>query len=146
MADFLRELPHDKCVVVLPHPCCARAKSTYHYFRKEKNEHLLKYIDAIEVINETMTRKSNLAALGWAISLGKPLTAGSDGHRKDRVGEAITYAKATSKKEFLNCIKNGETFVQGQELKPNQRVMAGVNIVFQKSRVRNNLKLDSEEL
>jgi len=146
MKDLLLDLQEEKCLVVLPHPCCARAKSTYHYFQDSSRAYLLEYIHAIEVINETMTRKNNLAALGWAMSLAKPLAAGSDGHRPNRVGEAITYAKAKNKTEFLDAVKKGKTFVKGTELKPNQRLMAGVNIVLQKSRVRNNRKLDTEEL
>lgn len=146
MKDLLLDLQEEKCLVVLPHPCCARAKSTFLYFQNPSYAYLLEHIHAIEVINETMTRKNNLAALGWAMSLAKPLAAGSDGHRRDRVGEAITYAKAKNKTEFLDAVKRGEAFVKGTELKPNQRLMAGVNIVLQKSRVRTNRRLDSEEL
>ncbi len=146
MKDFLLDLQEEKCLVILPHPCCVRAKSTFHYFQNPSRAYLLECIHAIEVINETMTRKSNLAALGWAMSLAKPFSAGSDGHRPDRVGEAITYAKAKNKTEFLDAIKKGKAMVRGTELKPNERLMAGVSIVLQKSRVRNNHRLDSEEL
>ena len=79
IADLLYDLARVECVVVLPHPCCARIKSTYHYFQQADRQHLLNYVHGIEVINETMTRKNNLAALGWAMALGKPFTAGSDG-------------------------------------------------------------------
>ena len=144
MKELLEDLSQEDCLIVVPHPCCARIKSTYHFFRKKTYAPLLKHVHAIEVINETMPRKSNLAALGWAMELGKPITAGSDGHRPNRVGEAVTYARASNKKEFLDAIKEGKCFVQGSELRPNERLMDAFHLVAEKAKIRNNKRLDKE--
>lgn len=45
---------------------------------------------------------------------GKGLIAGSDSHTKLRLGSCFTAAKAASKKEFLNQIRNGNTIVAGR--------------------------------
>lgn len=144
IADLLEDTAHVHCLVVLPHPVCARIKSTFHHFKADRRKHLLEYVHAIEVINEKMTHRNNLTALGWATALGKPMTAGSDGHRPDNVGAAVTAAKAKTKEEFLDAIKEGVAIVRGTELKMNQRVTAAYYLVAEKAKTRKNKKIDGE--
>lgn len=144
MRDLLFDLKDERCIVVLPHPVCARIKSTYHYFKKPSKQYLLEYVDGIEVINETMTHRNNLTALGWATSLGKPITAGSDGHRPDRVGEAVTAAKVSSKSAFLDAVKAGDTIIRGKELKLSKRFAGAYHLVVEKAKMRHNKRLDKE--
>lgn len=46
--------------------------------------------DAIEVMNGRNTSKGNKRAMRLADELGKPFTGGSDAHRPDSIGEALT--------------------------------------------------------
>jgi predicted metal-dependent phosphoesterase TrpH len=139
--DLLDDLVEERCVVVLPHPIGAKTRASYGYFQRKKNNHLLDYIDVIEVINETMTHKANLASLGWAVQLGKPISAGSDGHTLKRLGEAVVAAKAKNKNQFLDALRDGKTVLVGKELRFRQRVGAYLHIVKEKARVRKNRRV-----
>lgn len=144
MAELLAQLQQEECVTVLPHPVCTQIKSTYSFFTRKHRSHLLNYIDAIEVINETMKHKSNLTALGWAVSMGKPFTAGSDGHRIDRVGEAVTAARAKTIKQYLDAVKAGETHVAGKELRMSERLNGAWHLIAEKAKIRSNRRIDRD--
>jgi len=139
--DLLPDLQLERCVVAIPHPVGAKTRASYGFFQRRKNQRLLSYTHAIEVINETMTHKSNLTALGWAIQYQKPMTAGSDGHMLKRLGEAVTAAHVTTRAGLLDAIKHGHTFVAGKELGLPERVGTYLHIVKEKARIGKNRRM-----
>jgi len=144
MHDLLPALEREKCVIALPHPFCAKPKNSYALLHKEKNEHLLDYLHAIEVINETMTHQSNLAALGWAVQLKKGAIAGSDAHISQRLGMAVTAAKAKTHTEFLDAIRKGRVLVAGSEINFTSRVAVAFRLLREKGRLLKNIRVDKE--
>jgi len=132
--QLLPDLQAERCVVMLPHPVGSKNRACFHYFQKQENRYLLKYVHVIEAINETMTHKSNLTSLGWSVQLGKPVTAGSDGHILRRLGEAITAAQVSDMAGFLDAVKSGHTVINGREMRLSERIGAAYVILKEKVR------------
>lgn len=73
--------------------------------------------DAIEVYNSRLiTGRANRQARRFAIDRGLPMTAGSDAHISEMVGQAITIVEADTDDfgEILNAIADGRTQVRGK--------------------------------
>ncbi len=102
------------CLIVLPHPYTRKPKNSYRFFRKRKE--MLKQIDAIEGLNSLIRRKSNLLSIGWAQSIGKPITGGSDAHELHQVGKTVTCCKHSSVSGFLDDIRKKKSKVVGLEV------------------------------
>lgn len=122
MQQLLTWLSEYECVRHLPHPFAPQPRRSYPYFNRKMNKWMLNKVDSIEVFNANVTRKGNLAALGWSVHLSKGGAGGSDGHDLKWLGHGITISKAASVKEHLDNIKSGAIEVQGVELKPKERV------------------------
>lgn len=121
MCDLLRWLSVEPCITTLPHPFAPQPRRSYGFFNRRKR--LLKNVDAIEILNTNITRRGNLGAAGWALSLDKGATGGSDGHRLKWLGRAVTVSTARSVKEHLLAIKEGAVEIYGLELKPGERAL-----------------------
>lgn len=140
MIELLLDAADEHCVIAIPHPFASSIKNSYRFFRKRTE--LFQYIHAIEAINETMNHRANLSSLGWAVHHRKTTTAGSDGHSLNRMGMAVTAAKAKNKTELLNAIKAGRVHITGQEITVPKRIVVGLHLLREKARIRINKKLD----
>ncbi len=105
-------------VVVFPHPYGAAFTSVCNpIFSKSRQEALLGMADGIEVINGGNVHRWNMKAAELGVNLGSGLTAGSDGHNLFQMGSAVTCAACRkSRKDFLNAIKQKETWTIGKEV------------------------------
>lgn len=103
------------CKIVAPHPysinmegICSKLHSDF------IDNKILSKFDAIEVINGSILKNMNLNAISLAETLNSGITGGSDGHRLE-VGKVVTYTKnPVTKENFLDEIKNKNTFVTGR--------------------------------
>ncbi len=123
MADLLDMLEDEECVIHLPHPFAPQPRRSYNYLSSKRRADLLAKVDTIEAFNQTVTRRANLSALGWAVQLGKGIAGGSDGHLLRRMGCGVTVTHAASVEEHLVAIRKGEASVVGKELRPHERVI-----------------------
>jgi predicted metal-dependent phosphoesterase TrpH len=131
MEEILIALTSHNAVVAIAHPFGPPPKKSHHFFTRQKRSHLLQHVHAVEVFNkqshllqhvhavEVFNKQShspvaNYASHGWAASLGKPMIGGSDGHTLIVLGHGITYAKANTRQQFLDAIKQGKCSVVGQ--------------------------------
>lgn len=75
----------------------------------------MSYIDTIEVLNGAITPQENNLAITVACLYDKNIIAGSDSHILESIGTTFTEAKdAKSKEEFLQALKAGKVYVQGE--------------------------------
>ncbi|MCK5150471.1 MAG: PHP domain-containing protein [Candidatus Thorarchaeota archaeon] len=101
-------------LVILPHPCDPLRKHTA--VRKGLPEDLIsKHVDLIEGINSRcLINLFNTRAQKLAGRLGKPLTAGSDGHSFLEVGNAKTWLQdINTADDIFKALKSGRTQITG---------------------------------
>ena len=101
-------------LTVLPHPCDPLRKHTA--IRRGLPEKLIrKHVDLIEGINSrNIVNLFNTKAQNLAKKLGKPMTAGSDGHSFLEVGNARTWLQdVSSAEDIYKALKNGRTQITG---------------------------------
>lgn len=127
-------LSDEECVTYLPHPFGPQPRRSYQFLSRKTRRDLLGRIDAIEVFNMALTRRSNLSALGWAVQLGKGIAGGSDGHHLKWLGCGVTASKATSVEEHLKAVKRARVHVVGRELQQHQRVGIAQQVLNSKLR------------
>ncbi|MFW6002810.1 MAG: PHP domain-containing protein [Halanaeroarchaeum sp.] len=105
---------HDRGgIAIVPHP-----------FQKSRSgvapnvsTEALRSADAIEVYNSRLlTGRSNRRAERFARKYGLPMTAGSDAHIAEMVGQAVTLVDApeTTVESVLEAIRTGQTTVEGK--------------------------------
>jgi predicted metal-dependent phosphoesterase TrpH len=121
LRDLLAMLDEEECVVSLPHPFAPQPRQSYRFVSRRRD--LAAQVDVVEVFNQSMTRRANLAALGWAVQLRRGAVGGSDGHVLKRLGQGVTVTKATSVAEHLDLVAKGAARIYGVELKAHQRVL-----------------------
>lgn len=80
-------------------------------------EHVLQKIDAVEVMNFTMSNQRNNKAAKLCDELHKKHTAGSDSHHASTIGKVTVRAEAENPYEFLQRTKTGNTIVVGLQRK-----------------------------
>lgn len=136
LPELLQLLAEEQCVVSLPHPFAPGPRHSHKFF--EQRHALAVQADAIEAFNATMTRRANLAALGWAVQLQRGVVGGSDGHQLKRLGSGVTAAHATTVEEFLDAIRDKRASVHGLELRPAQRVFDYANTSV-KTKIKNGV-------
>jgi len=112
--DETLERIHDQGgIAVIPHPF----QKSRHGVAPHVTEDQLASADAIEVYNSRLfTGRSNRQAERFAIERGLPMTAGSDAHISELVGQAITEVGADDRtpEAILDAIRHGRTSVIGQ--------------------------------
>lgn len=105
-AETIREAKEDGCLVIIPHP--------YHLFRHAVGLHeedALSMADALEAYNSRYYfNTSNEAAAKKAKELNKPITAGSDAHECEFVGNGINLIDAEERSidSIFKSIKEGK--------------------------------------
>jgi predicted metal-dependent phosphoesterase TrpH len=108
--DRIREMGG---IAVVPHPF----QSSRHGVAPHVSRDQLARADAIEVYNSRLlTGLANRRAERFAAERGLPMTAGSDAHISEMVGQAVTDVRTddASVEGILDAIRAGETSVVGQ--------------------------------
>lgn len=141
--ELLDELRRRNCVVSVPHPFAVPPRRSYRFF-SNGNRHLLKHVHTVEVINQTMLHKQNLAAIGWAMQFDKGMVGGSDGHNLAPLGSAFTISRAQSWEEFLDEVRKKHVAVLGEERKLRHHVLNATNILREKAKILSNMRMRKE--
>ena len=100
-------------LAVVPHPF----QEARHGVLANISKDTLTAADAIEVYNSRLlTGRANRQAERFALKHGMPMTAGSDAHVSEMVGQAITHVDATEREQeaILTAIREGRTEVAGK--------------------------------
>lgn len=100
-------------LAVVPHPF----QKSRHGVAPHITDEQLSSADAIEVYNSRLlTGRSNRQAESFAVNRGLPMTAGSDAHIAEMVGQAVTEvgAEERSVDSILAAIRDGRTSVVGK--------------------------------
>ena len=100
-------------VAVVPHPF----QESRHGVMARITREQLAEADAIEVYNSRLiTGRANRQAERFARSRGIPMTAGSDAHISEMVGQAVTRVGASdpSADAILEAIRRGDTSIEGK--------------------------------
>jgi len=100
-------------IAVIPHPF----QRSRHGVAPHVSAAELASADAIEVYNSRLlTGRSNRQAERFAREHGLPMTAGSDAHISEMIGQAVTEIDATerSAEAILDAIREGKTTVLGK--------------------------------
>ncbi|MFP8956269.1 PHP domain-containing protein [Natrialbaceae archaeon A-CW3] len=127
-------------IAVVPHPF----QESRHGVMARISRKQLAMADAIEVYNSRLiTGRANRQAERFAESRGLPMTAGSDAHISEMVGQAVTRvdAEERSSEAILAAIKAGETTIEGKRTPwhisfrqaaggVKRRMISGVNQLF----------------
>ncbi|ELZ13758.1 PHP domain protein [Halovivax asiaticus JCM 14624] len=105
---------HDRGgIAVVPHPY----QESRHGVMARITRDELAAADAIEVYNSRLlTGRANRQAERFAIERGLPMTAGSDAHISEMVGQAVTHVDADehSAEAIVEAIADGRTAVEGK--------------------------------
>jgi len=99
-------------IAVVPHPF----QKSRHGVAPHVTDDQLANADALEVYNSRLfTGRSNRQAETFAVERGLPMTAGSDAHISELVGQAVTEVGAdeASAEAILDAIREGRTSVIG---------------------------------
>ncbi|MFC6975993.1 PHP domain-containing protein [Halomicroarcula sp. GCM10025709] len=98
---------------VVPHPFQESRSGVLEHISKDE----LAAADAIEVYNSRLlTGRSNRQAERFARRRGLPMTAGSDAHIAEMVGQAVTNVDAADRSQdaILEAVRDGRTTVEGE--------------------------------
>jgi predicted metal-dependent phosphoesterase TrpH len=110
--ETLERIHEQGGIAVIPHPF----QKSRHGVAPHITDDQLASADALEVYNSRLfTGRSNRQAERFAIERGLPMTAGSDAHISEMVGQAITEVGANdrSPEAILEAIRHGRTSVIG---------------------------------
>ena len=100
-------------LAVVPHPF----QEARHGVLANISRDALTAADAIEVYNSRLlTGRANRQAARFARKRGMPMTAGSDAHISEMVGQAVTYVDASDRESeaILDAIREGRTEIDGK--------------------------------
>ena len=110
--ETIKRIKSQNGLVVIPHPF-------FKYYRfKEDLNNLLEDIDAVEVLNGTISKSANKKALDFVKKNDLAFTAGSDAHSPCFVGKAYLeiLGDQLSTEEIISAIKNKKGMVGGKEV------------------------------
>lgn len=104
-------------LIIFPHPHCAVFTGIHNtYFPEEHRMQLYAQVDGVEVINAGNLKKWNLKSALLGFNLGQAITGGSDGHRLEHMGNAVSYASTPKdRRAFLDAVKSYRSKVVGKE-------------------------------
>lgn len=111
--ETLRRIRAQDGIAIVPHPF----QKARHGVAPHVTDEQLADADALEVYNSRLlTGRSNRLAEQFAVEHGVPMTAGSDAHIAEMVGQAVTRIDATehSVSAVLDAIREGRTSVLGK--------------------------------
>lgn len=114
---FLDQVKEQGGITSIPHP--------FDPFKHTPNnpEFLVESIDAIEVFNARCPSVVyNKKALNFAKKHDLGMTAGSDAHTPEEVGNAYTVADVDNLEDFKKAILEGKTKINGRLIKSSSRI------------------------
>ena len=112
-AETLDRIRDQGGTAVVPHPFQESRSGVLEHISKDE----LATADAIEVYNSRLlTGRSNRQAARFARRRGLPMTAGSDAHIAEMVGQAVTTVDAdeATVPAILDAVREGRTTVEGE--------------------------------
>lgn len=107
-----------RTVIIFPHPYSAVYTGICNfYFSEVRLNEIFKKVDGVEAINGENLNKWNLKSTVLGFNIEKSMTGGSDGHKIQHMGSAVSYAKCPGDRAaFLNAVKNRRAKVMGKEI------------------------------
>jgi hypothetical protein len=111
--DTLDRIHEQGGIAVIPHPFQKSRHGVAHKITRDQ----LASADAIEVYNSRLlTGRANRQAERFAERRNLPMTAGSDAHISEMVGQAVTHVDAEDPtvESILDAIADGRTSVEGR--------------------------------
>ena len=123
---------------VLPHPFM-RVKGSYRKIKRDPST--LKYVDGIEVLNASKSKKDNQKSAIWCTSLNLPFIAGSDSHIPSTIGNALTVTTASTPSSIIDQIKKKRVLVEGESDKFFTNIR-GMGVIF-KNKLRKKKDFES---
>jgi hypothetical protein len=111
--DTLDRIHEQGGIAVIPHPFQKSRHGVAHKITRDQ----LASADAIEVYNSRLlTGRANRQAERFAERRNLPMTAGSDAHISEMVGQAVTHvdAEEPTVESILDAIADGRTSVEGR--------------------------------
>ena len=110
--ETIRRIKNQNGFVFIPHPFFS------HYRFKEDLNNILEDIDAVEVLNASISKGANKKALDFVEKNNLPFTAGSDAHSSCFVGRSYLEIPGNqlSVEEVLMAIKNKKGKIKGKEI------------------------------
>ncbi|GGN96197.1 PHP domain-containing protein [Haloarcula pellucida] len=112
-AETLDRIRDQGGLAVVPHPFQESRHGVLEHISKDE----LATADAIEVYNSRLlTGRSNRQAERFARRRGLPMTAGSDAHIAEMVGQAVTKVDTDERSvdAILDAVEKGQTTVEGE--------------------------------
>jgi len=115
--DIIKRARQFKAIIIFPHPYSPAYTGVCNfYFPKQKLKRLFSMVDGIEVINSENLNRWNMKSTVLGFNLSKAITGGSDGHKTEHVGQAVTCApSANTRTAFLDALKGSNVKVVGKE-------------------------------
>lgn len=107
-----------KSLIIFPHPFSAAYTGICnHYFSDNRLKKIFEAVDGVEAINAENLNKWNLKSTVLGFNLSKSMTGGSDGHKLEHIGGAVSYAVCRAeRKAFLDMVKKKQSRVMGKEI------------------------------
>jgi len=130
--DLLEKAKEFNAVTVLAHPDALPPKNSGIYI--EANKQLLKNIDAVEVMNATMSESANKKALELAKTWKKPMTGASDAHLSRYIGTGVTAFESNTVADILEDIRKGNNVIIGKNLRFRHKLKSTFTVI------KNNLR------
>ncbi|MBN1793009.1 PHP domain-containing protein [Candidatus Woesearchaeota archaeon] len=120
MIELLEQADEYNCVKCIPHPFSYLLRNSHKFFSQKDGK--MKLIDAIEVVNSTMSPSRNKKAAKWGMKQKKAFTAGSDAHTAKELGKAMTATRASNIEEFLERIREKQGILLGKEMSRREAI------------------------
>lgn len=139
MRDIIERANEYNCVKSIPHPYTIPPRRSHRFFSSKSKRDLMKRIDAIEILNSSMTKHMNNLALNWAIKEKKGVTGGSDARKIDEIGATVVASKADTVADILDSIRKKNNMIIGQELRFSKVIKGFLKSQKYKSRYKKEL-------
>ena len=113
-------------VVIFPHPYSAAFTGICnHSFSPSLLHLLLNMAEGVEVINSENLKRWNLKSALLGFNLDRCVTGGSDGHKIQQMGSAVTYSACDfSRAAFLDAMRRKDVKVMGTETRLLKKIQS----------------------
>lgn len=130
--EILDEASKYKCLRVAAHPYGYMTANSGLMKAMRKGyvpERLIEKVDGFEAICGAMNRYLNKRAANFAEKNNLMVTGGSDGHCLFQLGRVVTIADGTTREEFLDSIKEGNSMAIGKEPKVLTKILPATSTI-----------------
>ncbi len=145
--DLLDAAEDYNCIAVSAHPDAPPVLGLARAIHKGYlSPQLFDRVDAIEVINGTVTEKMNLRAIKIGYELGKGFTGGSDSHTLQQLGKVVTCSDASDVDGLIRDILRHKTLVFGKNITARERIVPHAKAVSRHMRYGSSIKLRAKTM